>query len=60
VVCGSRNEVGRAPAKDECVSYRTPLFLGGVDDTTNLEICDLDVTKPFIRSEMPADDSGRR
>jgi hypothetical protein len=34
---------GSAPAMNECVSYRTPLFLGGVDDTTNLEICDVDV-----------------
>ncbi len=28
---------------DECVGYQTPLFLGGVDATTNLEICDVDV-----------------
>lgn len=34
---------GMAPAMDECVGYRTPLFLGGVDDTTNLQICDVDV-----------------
>lgn len=34
---------GRAPAMDECVGYRMPLFLGGVDDTSNLEICDVDV-----------------
>ncbi len=34
---------GGAPTLDECVSYRTPLFLGGADGTTNLEICDVDV-----------------
>lgn len=34
---------GRAPAMDECVGYRTPLFLGGVDETTNLELCDVDL-----------------
>lgn len=34
---------GRAPAMDECVGYRTPLFLGGVDGITNLEIGDVDV-----------------
>ena len=34
---------GRAQAMDECISYRTPLFVGGADDTTNLEICDVDV-----------------
>jgi hypothetical protein len=34
---------GRAPAFDECIGYRTPLFLGGADDVSNLEIIDLGV-----------------
>jgi hypothetical protein len=27
----------------KCISYKTPLFLGGIDNLTNLEICDLEV-----------------
>ena len=34
---------GDAPAYDECVGYRKPLFLSGVDDVDNLEVSDLDV-----------------
>lgn len=34
---------GDAPAYEQCVGYRKPLFLSGVDDVENLEICDLDV-----------------
>jgi hypothetical protein len=34
---------GPAPAYDQCVGYRKPLFLGGVDDVENLEVADLDV-----------------
>ena len=37
------NRAGRAPSMDECVGYRTPLYLGGADDITNLEIYDVDV-----------------
>jgi hypothetical protein len=34
---------GKAPAYDQCVGYRKPLFLSGVDEVENLEISDLDV-----------------
>jgi Domain of unknown function (DUF1851) len=34
---------GKRPRLDECVGYRKPLFLGGVDTVANLEIIDLDV-----------------
>jgi hypothetical protein len=34
---------GSVPRLDECVGYRTPLFLGGVDDEANLELSDLSV-----------------
>jgi hypothetical protein len=27
----------------ECVGYRTPLFLGGIDDVSNLDRCDVGV-----------------
>lgn len=33
---------GRALRHDEAVGYRVPLFLGGVDELTNLEVVDLD------------------
>lgn len=34
---------GAAPDYDQCVGYRKPLFLGGVDEVENLEVSDLDV-----------------
>lgn len=34
---------GDAPAYDQCIGYRKPLFLGGVDEVENLELSDLDV-----------------
>lgn len=34
---------GAAPAYDECIGYRKPLFLGGVDEVENLEASDIDV-----------------
>jgi Domain of unknown function (DUF1851) len=34
---------GREPGYAQCVGYRKPLFLGGKDDLTNLELTDLDV-----------------
>jgi hypothetical protein len=34
---------GSALGFNECVGYRTPLFLGGSDDVANLEISDIDV-----------------
>lgn len=34
---------GRAPAWSECVGYRRPLFLGGVDALENMEITDTSV-----------------
>lgn len=33
----------RSPLFDECVGYKTPLFLGGDDSVSNLEIVNLDV-----------------
>lgn len=38
-----RGAGGGAPALDECIGYRKPLFLGGVDSVENLELIDLDV-----------------
>ena len=35
--------LGSMLAFDECVGYRTPLFLGGHDDVANLELSDIDV-----------------
>lgn len=34
---------GTAPAYDRCIGHRVPLFLGGEEDVSNLEDCDLDV-----------------
>jgi hypothetical protein len=34
---------GTAPAVGQCVGYKTPLFLGGVDGVQNLELIDMDV-----------------
>ncbi|MDB5708528.1 MAG: hypothetical protein JWL96_598 [Sphingomonas bacterium] len=34
---------GKRPFYDQCVGYKRPLYLGGADDITNLEIADLDV-----------------
>jgi hypothetical protein len=34
---------GAAPSYEECIGYRTPLFLGGKDVVDNLEISNLDV-----------------
>jgi hypothetical protein len=34
---------GQRPGYDQCVGYRKPLYLGGVDDLTNLEIVDFEV-----------------
>jgi hypothetical protein len=34
---------GAVPRRDQCVGYRKPLFLGGVDDVDNLETSDIDV-----------------
>ena len=34
---------GSEPKYNQCVGYRKPLFLGGSDDLTNLEICDFEV-----------------
>ena len=34
---------GAIPAYDQCVSYRIPLYLGGADDISNLELSDFDV-----------------
>ena len=38
--CSSGNTI---PKLGQCVGYKVPLFLGGKDDTTNLEISDLEV-----------------
>jgi hypothetical protein len=34
---------GAAPAFDQCVGYKVPLFLGGADEIGNLEVTDRDV-----------------
>lgn len=34
---------GKSPAYDQCVGYKIPLYLGGNDEVTNLEISDFDV-----------------
>ncbi len=34
---------GAAPGLRQCIGYKVPLFLNGVDDATNLELSDLDV-----------------
>jgi hypothetical protein len=34
---------GAAPARKQCVGYRKPLFLGGADTVSNLQLTDLDV-----------------
>ena len=34
---------GVRPQYEECVSYKRPLYLGGADDVTNLELSDFDV-----------------
>lgn len=34
---------GAAPRYGQCIGYRKPLFLGGADDLSNLELFDIDV-----------------
>ncbi|MDQ0249220.1 hypothetical protein J2W22_001267 [Sphingomonas kyeonggiensis] len=34
---------GIRPGYDQCIAYRQPLFLGGADEVSNLELSDLDV-----------------
>jgi hypothetical protein len=34
---------GAVPAANECVGYKTPLFFGGADEISNLELTDLEV-----------------
>ena len=34
---------GKEPRYDQCVGYKRPLYLGGIDDLSNLEMCDFDV-----------------
>ncbi|UVC10164.1 DUF1851 domain-containing protein [Rhizobium sp. TH2] len=38
-----RTEGNPAPKYDECAGYKVPLFLGGADDLTNLELSNIDV-----------------
>lgn len=38
-----RTNGGDAPELDQCVGYKTPLFLGGTDTVDNLEMIDMDV-----------------
>jgi hypothetical protein len=38
---------GAAPERHQCVGYKRPLFLGGRDDESNLELSDLDVYWTF-------------
>lgn len=38
--CSLGNEV---PVQGQCVGYKVPLFLGGSDDVTNLELSDMEV-----------------
>ena len=40
---GWRSLGNPAPKYGECVGYKIPLFLGGSDDVTNLEISDMEV-----------------
>ena len=41
-----------APRLDQCVSYRTPLFLGGSDTLDNLELNDMDVYWSIVAQIM--------
>lgn len=34
---------GSGPKYCECIGYKVPLFVGGLDELQNLEICDIDV-----------------
>jgi hypothetical protein len=34
---------GAMPLYEQCIGYKTPLFLGGQDDAANLEVSDIDV-----------------
>jgi Domain of unknown function (DUF1851) len=34
---------GNAPSSRQCIGYKKPLFLGGADTVSNLEVSDLDV-----------------
>lgn len=38
-----RKAGGAIPTHDQCIGYQRPLFLGGVDEISNLEPSDLDV-----------------
>lgn len=33
--------------RDECASYKVPIFMGGKEEVDNLELCDLDVYTDF-------------
>ncbi|MCG8543391.1 MAG: DUF1851 domain-containing protein [Alphaproteobacteria bacterium] len=37
------NTGGRAPAHNECIGFKIPLFLNGTDDVANLELIDMEV-----------------
>lgn len=37
------SQVGILPSYSQCIGYRQPLFLGGADDISNIEVIDLDV-----------------
>jgi hypothetical protein len=38
-----RTKGGAAPGPKQCIGYKQPLFMGGVDEVTNLELSDLSV-----------------
>ncbi|WP_245235391.1 T6SS immunity protein Tdi1 domain-containing protein [Mesorhizobium erdmanii] len=38
-----RGSGGAAPTYDQCIGYNVPLFLGGKDESENLELTDLEV-----------------
>ncbi len=37
------SQVGITPSYNQCIGYKVPLFLGGLDDLSNIEQVDLDV-----------------
>jgi hypothetical protein len=43
-------QCGGEPNYDQCVGYKKPLFLAGVDDVENIELSDLDVYRHLMGS----------
>lgn len=44
---------GIAPGYNQCIGYKVPLFLGGLDELNNLEVLDIDVYWHLLSQLIP-------